>query len=148
MFLERAGSGRLGEPAYAALLGFRDGDPERNLQTIGDRLPFEVLERFRRNAGFSRAQMSILMQMTDRALALRRKEGCFRLDESARLRRAARAFGSALELFDGEAAAAREWLVSPQLALGGEVPLHLVGTESGSREVEVAIGRIEQGVYG
>jgi putative toxin-antitoxin system antitoxin component (TIGR02293 family) len=69
------------------------------------------------------------------------------LEESDRLLRAGRVFGRALELFDGDTNAARNWLSKPQPALGGGVPLELAETEVGAREVEAAIGRIEHGVY-
>ena len=42
---------------------------------------------------------------------------------------------------------ARQWLTSPQLGLGGSVPLEYAETEVGAREVEDLLGRIEYGVY-
>ena len=59
----------------------------------------------------------------------------------------ARVFGRAIELFEGDAGAARRWLSSPQTVLGGAVPWDLARTEIGSREVDSAIGRIEHGVF-
>jgi putative toxin-antitoxin system antitoxin component (TIGR02293 family) len=41
----------------------------------------------------------------------------------------------------------RRWLASPQVGLGGEVPLSFAQTEVGAREVEDLLGRIEYGVY-
>ena len=68
-------------------------------------------------------------------------------DESDRLLRAGRVFGRAIELFDGDAEAARSWLAAPQAVFGGVVPWDLARTDLGAREVEFAIGRIEQGVF-
>jgi Protein of unknown function (DUF2384) len=40
---------------------------------------------------------------------------------------------------------AREWLKSPQFALGGEIPLEYADTEPGAQIVEDLLGRIEHG---
>ena len=42
---------------------------------------------------------------------------------------------------------AREWLREPQRGLGNRVPLALMRTEAGAREVEDLLGRIEYGVF-
>ena len=43
---------------------------------------------------------------------------------------------------------ALEWLQTPSPALFGATPLDAIGTESGYREVEDILGRIEYGVLG
>ena len=67
-------------------------------------------------------------------------------DESDRLLRVSRVFAMALELFEGDAAAARRWFYTPAKALGGEKPITFARTELGTREVEALIDRLEQGV--
>ena len=57
-----------------------------------------------------------------------------------------RIFGRALELFEGDAEAARQWLATPQGALGGERPMVLAKTDLGAREVEALVERLEHGV--
>ena len=54
--------------------------------------------------------------------------------------------GKAVEVMESEEHA-RQWLASPQVGLGGEVPLEYAETEVGAREVEDLLGRIEYGVY-
>lgn len=54
--------------------------------------------------------------------------------------------GKAVEAMEGEERA-RRWLSSPQVGLGGAVPLDYAETEVGAREVEDLLGRIEYGVY-
>ncbi len=54
--------------------------------------------------------------------------------------------GKAAEVMEGEEPA-RRWLTSPQVGLGGAVPLDYAETEVGAREVEDLLGRIEYGVY-
>ena len=66
---------------------------------------------------------------------------------SDRLLRFARLFRLASELHDGDAESARLWLGKPARALEGETPLEHATTETGAREVENLIGRLEHGVY-
>jgi putative toxin-antitoxin system antitoxin component (TIGR02293 family) len=61
--------------------------------------------------------------------------------------RFARLFRLALELYDGDADAARAWLQKPARALDGVRPLDHAETEEGAREVERLLGRLEHGVY-
>ena len=42
---------------------------------------------------------------------------------------------------------ARKWLGTAQQGLGGALPLDYAETETGEREVEKLLGRIEHGVY-
>lgn len=63
-----------------------------------------------------------------------------------RVMRYLRLFDRACEVM-GTAGYAREWLKTPQAALGGSTPLDFALTEVGAREVEDLLGRIEHGVY-
>lgn len=53
----------------------------------------------------------------------------------------------ATEVFGHDANAAREWLKSPQVGLGGEIPLEFARTTVGFREIEKLLTRIDRGVY-
>jgi len=79
---------------------------------------------------------------------LHRRRASGRLDpeESDRVVRFARLLGKAIEVLES-AENAQRWLRSPQLGLGGEVPLDYAESEVGAREVEDLLGRIEFGVY-
>jgi putative toxin-antitoxin system antitoxin component (TIGR02293 family) len=48
----------------------------------------------------------------------------------------------------GDAAAALDWLASPNRALGGESPMKLLDTDLGAKQVFDVLGRIEHGVFG
>ena len=79
---------------------------------------------------------------------LHRRKITGRLDaaESDRVVRFARLLGwaaSVMESLDN----GRRWLTSPQVGLGGAIPLEYAETEVGAREVENLLGRIEYGVY-
>jgi putative toxin-antitoxin system antitoxin component (TIGR02293 family) len=88
-----------------------------------------------------------LLDLPRRTLTRRKRDGRFLPDESDRLLRASRLFGKTLELFEGDREAATHWLTSPQIGLGGAVPMNLAKTELGTREIETLIGRLEHGVF-
>jgi putative toxin-antitoxin system antitoxin component (TIGR02293 family) len=52
----------------------------------------------------------------------------------------------ASEVLGGKEQAAR-WLHTPNRALSGQMPLELLDTDLGSRQVEEVLGRIEHGVF-
>jgi putative toxin-antitoxin system antitoxin component (TIGR02293 family) len=83
-----------------------------------------------------------------KAMFLRCNDAGNKLNTSAsdRVVRFARLLGKAVKVF-GDMEDAKQWLNSPQLGLGGAVPLNYAKTEVGAREVENLLGRIEYGVY-
>jgi putative toxin-antitoxin system antitoxin component (TIGR02293 family) len=50
-------------------------------------------------------------------------------------------------LFEGDVAAAVNWLNTPRKLLGDRSPLAYARTETGAREVENLIGRLEHGIF-
>jgi putative toxin-antitoxin system antitoxin component (TIGR02293 family) len=56
-------------------------------------------------------------------------------------------YEKAVNLFEGDVAAARRWVQTPQEALGNRTPLGMASTRVGKREVENLILRLEQGVF-
>lgn len=65
---------------------------------------------------------------------------------SDRLYRMAVLYSLAEEVLEDEEMA-REWLRTPQVGLNNRIPLDLMNTEAGAREVEDLLGRIEHGVH-
>lgn len=110
-------------------------------------LPFRWLVNLEKALGVPRAALARCVDIPLRTLSRRQKEGRLRPDESDRLWRLARIFDAAVDLFEGDICAARQWLLAPQPALGGETALEFASTEVGSREVENLIGRLEHGVF-
>jgi len=88
-----------------------------------------------------------LVDIPRRTLTRRKGEGRLLPEESDRLLSASRLFGLALALFDGDPAAAADWLTRPQTRLGGAIPIDLAKTGLGAREVEALVGRLEHGVF-
>ena len=79
-----------------------------------------------------------------KATFFRRRGGRFTRNESDHIMRYARLFDRASCVFESEEGA-QEWLATPQQGLNGIVPLEHARTETGARQVESLLGRIEAG---
>jgi putative toxin-antitoxin system antitoxin component (TIGR02293 family) len=123
-----------GHTASELIEGIRQGLPVSELNALQTVLDMPI-ERLAPKLGISRATLN-------RRLAKGRLEPL----ESDRLVRFARLMGKATEVLETKENA-RRWLGSPQVGLGGAVPLDYAETEVGAREVEDLLGRIEYGVY-
>ena len=143
--LLRSGGRRKGH-FYAALLGLRTYEPLELIEQVRKGLSYSTFLRFQRNTNLSARTLSELTQIRSRTLTRRKEAGRLDPEESDRLLRASRVFGRALELFEGDGEAARDWLSRTQMALGGLAPLELAKSEVGAREVESLIGRLEHGI--
>lgn len=125
----------------------RSGGP--GLSELGERvrsgLPYAALEAVMGRLGLSREQVAEALHLPERTLARRKKERRLHPDESDRLFRLARIAAQAADVLGSTDKAAR-WLRQPNRALGGRVPLALLDTDAGTREVEEVLGRIEHGV--
>jgi putative toxin-antitoxin system antitoxin component (TIGR02293 family) len=85
--------------------------------------------------------------MPPRTMARRRQTGTLLPDESDRLYRIAHVADQAVSVFGAEDKATT-WLQRPNVALNGELPIRLLDTDVGTRQVEDLLGRIEHGVVG
>lgn len=132
---------------YKQLLGLRAENNLAVAEHVERGLRFDSVERLRRQMDLSSKDMADLLQIKFRTFLRRKQEGRLHPDESDRVVRASRLFARAVDLFDGNAEAAKVWLLDPQRALGGAVPLEIARTEVGAREVELLIGRLEHGVF-
>lgn len=108
-------------------------------------LPYRSLESLRERLRLSVPEAAQVLHIPPRTLARRRRSRRLDADESDRLYRIARVAGQAFAVFDTEEKAAA-WLARPNRALNGEVPLRLLDTDVGARQVEDVLGRIEHGV--
>jgi len=111
-------------------------------------LPVADFDALRELLGVTAESLAQKVGLSIATLSRRRQSG-EPLDAalSDRLLRFARLFRLATALHDGDEDAAREWLAKPARALDGETPLDRADTETGAREVENLIGRLEHGVY-
>ncbi len=109
-------------------------------------LPLAELELLRASLDFPMDRLAPLLGISKATLHRRKAAGRLDSSESDRVLRFARLLGKAIEVLE-TLENARSWLTSPQVGLGGAVPLEYAGTEVGAREVEDLLGRIAYGVY-
>jgi putative toxin-antitoxin system antitoxin component (TIGR02293 family) len=129
-----------------ALLGLRLSDPAEIVKRVGEGFSFHALERFQKATRIPTDDLAEVVAIKPRTLHRRKREGRLDPEESDRLLRVSRVFARALDLFEGDADAARRWFYAPARALGGERPIDFARTDLGSREIEALIDRLEQGV--
>jgi putative toxin-antitoxin system antitoxin component (TIGR02293 family) len=99
-----------------------------------------------RALGIGQTELARALDIPERTLARRKKEGVLNRDESGKLVRLARVVERAVDVFEDEAAAL-DWLKAPNAALGGASPISLLDTDLGSDAVLATLGRIEHGVF-
>lgn len=128
-------------------LGLRSTSTPQLIEQLEVGLSFDTLQTFQSNSGIDVVALASLIGIPDRTLARRRTAGRLTPEESERLLRISNIFEKAVELFEGDAEAAIQWLTSPKKALNGQQPLQYSRTEPGAREVENLIGRVEHGVF-
>jgi putative toxin-antitoxin system antitoxin component (TIGR02293 family) len=105
-----------------------------------------ALDALLKSIGLSQAELAQALDIPERTLARRKREGVLSRDESAKLLRLARVAARAAEVF-GELDLALAWLKSPVAALDEATPLSLVDTDVGAESVMDTLGRIEHGVF-
>ncbi|MGH9465605.1 MAG: type II RES/Xre toxin-antitoxin system antitoxin [Thermoanaerobaculia bacterium] len=133
---------------YYRWLGVEAANVAAVVRRVEAGLPFGALERYRRLLGLPSLQRAAeLLSIPTRTLYYRKKARRLTPAESDRLLRATRIFGLAVDLFDGDQEAARQWLFSPKWVLGDASPAEYATTEVGAREVEDLIGRAAHGVF-
>lgn len=142
-FMER---GMPGPHAYTVLLGLEYFDLPSVLKAVEKGFPWKAFDRLVDNMGIAPDQLAEMIGIPRRTLARRKVEKRFQPDESDRLLRVARVYGKTLHLFDGDRDGSTAWLTNIQRALA-RVPLELVRTEVGAREVENVIGALRHGIF-
>lgn len=131
----------------ARILGILAPDTPKLIRCVQEGFPFATVERLQHAFGLSTDEIVSLVQIPYRTMTRRRESGRLKADESDRVLRAAHLMHRAAVLFNNDPAAAKTWMTTPQRGLGGAVPIALARTELGAREVEDALGRIEDGVF-
>lgn len=132
---------------YIVLLGLDYFDLPSILKAIEKGFSWKTFERFVKNLGLPAEQVGDVIGIPRRTLARRKVEGRLKADESDRLLRLARVFGSALDLFHGNRNSAVLFLTDVNIALGGVAPIDFARTQLGAEEVENLVGRIQYGIF-
>jgi putative toxin-antitoxin system antitoxin component (TIGR02293 family) len=107
-------------------------------------LPYRVIVRLKKFTQLSDKDLTEVIPR--RTLTSLRGARNLTPEQSDRIARAAGIAALAQRVF-GDAEVAHDWLLTPNPALGHEIPLRLVRTSSGARVVENVLLRIEHGVY-
>jgi putative toxin-antitoxin system antitoxin component (TIGR02293 family) len=115
------------------------------IASIRKGLPISVVSTLTADLGIPSLELTKKLGLSKATFHRRQKTGRLTADESDKAVRYARLFSQAVETLESEEAA-RRWLSSPQVGLGGAVPLDYAETEIGAREVEALLTRIEYGV--
>ena len=139
-------SGR-GKYRVENMLGIKTADNLKLAKKVEAGFSFGALERLGEITGLSLETLRVAVRITPRTLTRRRKEKKLSPEESDRLVSISRLLAQTFELFEGNVEAGMRWFTSPNRALGGQSPLKVAATETGAREVENLIGRLEHGVF-
>lgn len=110
-------------------------------------LPFRALEKVMGTFRLGRVEVERVLLVPSRTLARRKETTRMRAVESDRLMRLARVGARAVRVLGTEEKAAT-WLHRSNKALGDRLPLDLLKTDLGTKQVEDVLGRIEYGVIG
>ena len=132
---------------YTKLIGVKVKNSVELVKHVEKGLAFTAVEALQQQMDLASKEMARLLDIKFRTFLRRKEAGRLQPAESDRVLRASRLFARAQDLFDGDQEAARGWLMKPQRALGGAIPLEIAKTEVGAREVERIIGRLEHGVF-
>ena len=129
-----------------ARLGLIASNREDIVTEIRHGLPVNVIDKLTKELAISQQLLLQVIALPTATLTRRRARKRLTPQESDRVYRVATAYRATLQLFEGDAEAARRWLIEPAKALGGNTPLQHLDTEAGADEVQDLIGRLEHGV--
>jgi putative toxin-antitoxin system antitoxin component (TIGR02293 family) len=115
-------------------------------QAVATGLPAEVVRHLADSTGATLRQLQEIT-LIDRSTFSRRikQRARLKVDESDRVARLARVAALAMDALGRDEGL--RWLREPNVALGDRIPLGMLGTDAGARQVEQIIGRIEHGVF-
>jgi putative toxin-antitoxin system antitoxin component (TIGR02293 family) len=126
--------------------GGKSTHPTELIQRIQKGLRFSELKTLQDTLDLPFEKLAAKLCISRSTLQRRKATGRLSPDESDKVVRFSRLLRQATRVF-GDVERARAWLKHPQVGLGGVVPLDYASTETGAREVENLLGRIEYSVY-
>ena len=117
------------------------------IESIEKGFSYQTFERIVKEYRFAIQDLANTIGISQRTLTRRKIEKKLSRFESDRLVSVARLLTQAAELFEDDKEKTLRWLNAPNRGLGGRTPLQMAQTETGLREVENLIGRLENGVF-
>jgi len=109
-------------------------------------LPFSSFEALTKQLEISPQRFTAVFGIPPRTVARRKEARHLNPQESDRLYRVANTLCQAVEVL-GSIDKARLWLKTPNRALGCEIPLDLLDTDIGTRQVEEVLLRLNYGIF-
>jgi len=109
-------------------------------------LPFFAFLALSKQLEISPQHLTAVFGIPPRTVARRKEARHFNPQESDRLYRVASTLSQAVEVL-GSIDKARLWLKTPNRALGCEMPLELLDTDIGTRQVEEVLLRLNYGIF-
>ena len=109
-------------------------------------LPFSSFEALTKQLEISPQRFTAVFGIPPRTVARRKEARHLNPQESDRLYRVASTLSQAVEVL-GSIDKARLWLKTPNRALGCELPLDLLDTDIGTRQVEEVLLRLNYGIF-
>lgn len=109
-------------------------------------LPSASVDAMVRHTRITQSELAQALDIPERTLARRKREGALSPEESAKFVRLARVVERAESVFES-ADTALDWLQAPNASLAGATPLSLLDTDIGADSVLDTLGRIEHGVF-
>jgi len=113
---------------------------------IEDGLPSDAMRAMLDSGAVSAREISESVRIPERTLMRMQTKERIPADEGDKIYRLAYVVAAATKAL-GDRDKARKWLRRPNRALGGVIPLSLLGTQPGLQQVEQVLGRIEYGEY-
>lgn len=117
------------------------------LRLLAAGMKWSQVAQFLEHSGLTMRELAGFLELPERTFARRRESGRLLKAESERMLRLMEIFSSAVELFDGDREAARQWLTEPAEGLGQALPIDYAQSDFGGREVRNLIGRLMHGVF-
>ncbi|MFH1804448.1 MAG: antitoxin Xre/MbcA/ParS toxin-binding domain-containing protein [Pseudomonadota bacterium] len=139
------GTGRKTGSGFWKSVGIPPRGPELHA-ALQKGIPYATYGKLASAAGLDRKELAKYVIIPMATLQRRAKLGRFKVDESDKLYRFAEVLKAATDLFEGDKAQARHWLLSPVYGLGGVLPVEMIATSAGTNAVLDLIGRLEHGV--
>lgn len=129
------------------ILAVKNIDKIELIESVEKGFSYKIFERIVKEYNFAVQDLAGTIGISQRTLTRRKIEKKFSKSESDRLVSIARLLEQTSALFEQDKAKAKRWLNSSNRGLGGRTPLQMAQTETGLREVENLIGRLENGVF-
>ena len=130
----------------ASILRLRATSVAELRDAVRSGLPFSAFLALTNQLEIAPQQLTAVFGIPPRTVARRKEARQLNPQESDRLYRVARTVSQAVEVL-GSIDKARVWLKTPNRALGCEMPLDLLDTDIGTREVEEVLLRLNYGIF-